>query len=443
MTHDRPTRRAGSLRPTAHADFPIQNLPFGVLPPAGDGERRAAASRSATRSSIWRALGAGLLDGEAAVPQAAAGAALNALHGARPRRARRAAPAPVSELLAQPSAQRRRGRRGRRRCCTAAECAHAPAVPRSATTPTSTPASITPTNVGRLFRPDNPLLPNYKYVPIGYHGRASSIGRRGAPVRRPQGQRKRAGRRRAELRPVAAASTTSWSWASGSGRGNALGEPIPIARGRAHHIAGLCLLNDWSARDIQAWEYQPLGPVPGQELRRPRSRPGSSRRRRWRRSASPQPRAAGGRSAAAALSLGRRRPARAARSPSTLEVLLLDRRRCAPRACRRIGCRQQRAPTSTGRVGADGRPPREQRLQPAARRPVRHRHAFPARTRDRLGSLLELSQGGKAPIDPADGETRTLPGRRRRGDLARAAASATASRRSASASAAAWSRAAG
>ena len=114
------------------------------------------------------------------------------------------------------------------------------------------------TNVGKLFRPDTPLLPNYKYVPIGYHGRASTIRASGTDVIRPSGQTKA---------PDAAAPMLGPSrkldyevelgvWV---GPGNRLGEAIPIGKASAH-IAGLCLLNDWSARDFQTWEYQPLGP---------------------------------------------------------------------------------------------------------------------------------------------------------------------------------------
>jgi fumarylacetoacetase len=119
------------------------------------------------------------------------------------------------------------------------------------------------TRVGRLFRPDQPLLPNYKYVPIGYHGRASSVAVSGTPVRRPRGQTK----------PV----PTSRDWGGVPGFGptrfldyeievamyiagaNSLGEPVDIQHA-GHRIFGLSLLNDWSARDIQSWEYQPLGP---------------------------------------------------------------------------------------------------------------------------------------------------------------------------------------
>jgi len=114
------------------------------------------------------------------------------------------------------------------------------------------------TNVGKQFRPDNPLLPNYKYVPIGYHGRASSVRVSGEPVIRPNGQRKAPD---AEVPEYGPSRRLDYELELGLwvGRGNALGEPIPIGEA-AEHIAGYCLLNDWSARDLQAWEYQPLGP---------------------------------------------------------------------------------------------------------------------------------------------------------------------------------------
>ncbi len=111
--------------------------------------------------------------------------------------------------------------------------------------------------VGKLFRPDNPLLPNYKYVPIGYHGRASSIILSGAGVRRPCGQTK-AGDSAPVFRP---AKSLDYELEVGMfvGPGNRLGESISIDEAE-QHIFGLCLVNDWSARDMQAWEYQPLGP---------------------------------------------------------------------------------------------------------------------------------------------------------------------------------------
>jgi fumarylacetoacetase len=114
------------------------------------------------------------------------------------------------------------------------------------------------TNVGKQFRPDSPLLPNYKYVPIGYHGRASSVRASGEPVIRPSGQRKPP---EAEAPEYGPSRRLDYELELGIwiGRGNDLGRPIPIGEAK-EHIAGYCLLNDWSARDLQAWEYQPLGP---------------------------------------------------------------------------------------------------------------------------------------------------------------------------------------
>jgi fumarylacetoacetase len=114
------------------------------------------------------------------------------------------------------------------------------------------------TAVGRLFRPDQPLLPNYKFVPIAYHGRASSLGVSGQEVRRPRGQVMPRGAERPQLAPSA---RLDFELEVGVliGPGNRLGSPIPIAQAE-EHVFGLCLLNDWSARDLQAWEYQPLGP---------------------------------------------------------------------------------------------------------------------------------------------------------------------------------------
>ena len=113
------------------------------------------------------------------------------------------------------------------------------------------------TNIGSMFRPDNPLLPNYKYVPIGYHGRASSVVISGTPIRRPSGQLQDGDA------PPKFAPSRQLDYESELGvfigRGNPLGEPIDIAQAE-DHMFGVCLVNDWSARDIQRWEYQPLGP---------------------------------------------------------------------------------------------------------------------------------------------------------------------------------------
>jgi fumarylacetoacetase len=113
------------------------------------------------------------------------------------------------------------------------------------------------TRVGKLFRPDNPLLPNYKFVPIAYHGRASSIVVSGTAVHRPSGQIKRG-----DAQPAyRATERLDYEVELGFflGGGSALGQPVPIARAEPH-VFGVSVVNDWSARDIQAWEYQPLGP---------------------------------------------------------------------------------------------------------------------------------------------------------------------------------------
>jgi fumarylacetoacetase len=114
------------------------------------------------------------------------------------------------------------------------------------------------TNAGRLFRPDNPLMPNYKYVPVAYHSRASSVRVSGTPVRRPSGQTKSAEAAPPAYRP---AGRLDYELELGFyiGTPSELGVPVPIANAGAH-VFGYCLLNDWSARDVQAWEAQPLGP---------------------------------------------------------------------------------------------------------------------------------------------------------------------------------------
>src|SRR5262249_44735510 len=120
------------------------------------------------------------------------------------------------------------------------------------------------TNTGRAFRPDNPLLPNYKYVPVAYHGRASSVRASGTAVRRPRGQRKRANETAPSYGP---SRNLDFELELGFyiGIPSRLGDIGPIARA-AEHIFGFCLLNDWSARDIQGWEYQPLGPFLGKNF---------------------------------------------------------------------------------------------------------------------------------------------------------------------------------
>jgi fumarylacetoacetase len=114
------------------------------------------------------------------------------------------------------------------------------------------------TNAGRMFRPDNPLLPNYKYVPVAYHSRPSSIRVSGTPVRRPHGQIKLPD---APAPVYTACRNLDYELELGFyvGVPSELGVPVGIDQA-PEHIFGFCLVNDWSARDIQAWEYQPLGP---------------------------------------------------------------------------------------------------------------------------------------------------------------------------------------
>lgn len=252
-THD-PARRSWVASADGHPDFPVQNLPLGVFsPPAGDGPR-AGVAIGAEILDLAAAAKAGLFTGEAKrAAEAASGATLNALLalGADPRRALRAR---LAELLTEGAPEREQVE---------------PLLHRAADCTLHLPAAIGDytdfyvgihhaTNVGKLFRPDNPLLPNYKWVPIGYHGRASTIVPSGVPVRRPNGQRKRPDEAEPGFGPCR---NLDYELELGIwiGPGNAQGSPIPIASA-AEHVAGFCLLNDWSARDVQAWEYQPLGP---------------------------------------------------------------------------------------------------------------------------------------------------------------------------------------
>jgi fumarylacetoacetase len=251
-THD-PAHKSWVESANGHAEFPIQNLPFGIFSPAGQAPRGGVAIGDQILD-LEKAANSDLLTGEAkAAAAAAAGPTLNALL-ALPATARRALRRRLSALLAQgaPEAAEVAGWLHAADACVL----HLPAAIGDYT---DFYAGIHHAlNVGKQFRPDNPLLPNYKHVPIGYHGRASSIRVSGAVVRRPSGQRKAPD---AETPTFGPAQRLDLELELGVwvGQGNELGQPIPIAEA-GEHIAGLCLLNDWSARDLQAWEYQPLGP---------------------------------------------------------------------------------------------------------------------------------------------------------------------------------------
>lgn len=255
-SHD-PKLRCWVPGANGHPEFPIQNLPFGVFSPAG-GRPRGGVAIGDWILDIAATLDAGLFSGIAAkAAEAAAGQTLNALMaiGKGPRRALRQR---LCQLLDANSADGAKTKALADRILhKATDCVlHLPARVGDYTDFYSGIQHAT--NVGRLLRPDNPLMPNYKYLPVGYHGRASSVRASGTPIRRPKGQRKPATEERPSFGP---SRNLDYELEIGIwiGPGNEFGQPIPIQEA-AHHIVGYCLLNDWSARDIQAWEYQPLGP---------------------------------------------------------------------------------------------------------------------------------------------------------------------------------------
>jgi fumarylacetoacetase len=233
-------------------DFPLENLPMGVFRRDGSGRPAIGVAIGDSVLDLRACVHVGLLEGLAATVEACLSDSLNALMGLgrahwRPLRRR------LTDLL------------GDRQYREMVEALLVPMREAEMLAPAAIGdysdfyASIYhATNVGKLFRPDNPLLPNYKWVPIGYHGRASSIVVSGAPVRRPCGQAKDAADETPRFGP---SRSLDYELEVGlfAGPGNRLGEPIPMDAAEAH-IFGLCLLNDWSARDLQAWEYQPLGP---------------------------------------------------------------------------------------------------------------------------------------------------------------------------------------
>lgn len=240
-----------------HPDFSLANLPLGVFSRDGN-EPRGGVAVGERILDLREACAAGLFDGAAReAAEAASGASLNAFFalGASARRALRDG---LLQLLSVDSPLRDKAEGlGERLLPMRDACRlHLPA--RVGDYTDFYVGIHHATNVGKLFRPDNPLLPNYKYVPIGYHGRASTVDVSGAPVRRPNGQTLPAGASEPVFGP---SKRLDYELELGIwiGPGNDRGEPIAIGAA-AEHIAGFCLLNDWSARDLQAWEYQPLGP---------------------------------------------------------------------------------------------------------------------------------------------------------------------------------------
>jgi fumarylacetoacetase len=234
-------------------DFPLENLPFGVFQSGKSSEARIGVAIGDSVLDLFAAAESHLLDG---LPKETVAAckqnSLNHLMSLG-REASSSLRARLLDLLLDPAAKQK----------------VEPLLQKQAEIEMQLPAHIGDytdfyasidhaTNVGRLFRPDNPLLPSYKYVPIGYHGRASSIGVSGSNIQRPSGQIKTAESDKPHFAPT---QSLDYELEVGFfiGAGNAHGCSIPIDDAESH-IFGFCLVNDWSARDIQAWEYQPLGP---------------------------------------------------------------------------------------------------------------------------------------------------------------------------------------
>ncbi len=239
-THDPALRSWVASAQDSGCDFPIQNLPFGRF--------------RTGQNEAWRI---GVAIGQEVLDLRAAGLVDHA---------------DMARLLALPAAERQALRlalsRGLRQG-SAQEAAWARALHAQRDVQLGLPCEVGDytdfyvgihhaTAVGRLFRPDNPLLPNYKWVPIGYHGRSSTLIASGEPLRRPRSQVKAPDAEVPELRPTA---RLDFELELGVviGAPSTLGEPVPMAQAE-NHVFGLTLFNDWSARDVQAWEYQPLGP---------------------------------------------------------------------------------------------------------------------------------------------------------------------------------------
>jgi len=254
-THDPSLRSWVQSANQQDTDFPIQNLPFGVFRPRGSTEP----------SRIGIAIGDQILD----LSRSYKAGLLQEL----PEKLQEACVAPNLNLLMAMGSE---ALLTVRHCLSKLLRSNEQAPPAETTILSPMheaelllPASIGDytdfyasifhaTNVGKLFRPDNPLLPNYKYVPIAYHGRASSIVLSGTPIKRPRGQQKSS---EEPIPSFAPSQLLDYESEVGFfvGTGNVLGQAIAIDRAE-EHVFGLCLVNDWSARDIQAWEYQPLGP---------------------------------------------------------------------------------------------------------------------------------------------------------------------------------------
>lgn len=241
-------------------DFPIQNLPFAAFARRGGGVRRVGVAIGDQLLDLGSAADRNFLEGLGAPTLRACRAEhLGPLLELGPA-AWAALRARLSDLLREgrPPAQRPVG-------CLLPQAEVTLGLPAEIRDYTDFYASLHHArNVGRLFRPDQPLLPNYAWIPIGYHGRTSSLVPSGTPVRRPRGQTMPDG---APAPTFGSSQALDYEAELGMlvGPGNRLGSAVPLPRAE-EHLFGCCLVNDWSARDIQKWEYQPLGPFLGKSF---------------------------------------------------------------------------------------------------------------------------------------------------------------------------------
>ncbi|MVN77684.1 fumarylacetoacetase [Hymenobacter sp. HMF4947] len=264
-----PTLRSWiDIRPTD--DFPIQNLPFGVMETPEWGPRVAVAI-GGYALDLYACAQLGFFDSiaedvpalGAALPKVFRRRSLNAFLRLGPL-AWRAVRERVSELLRHDNPTLRDNELAVRTCLLRQRDV-AMLRPVKPTNYVDFYSSLEhATNVGAMFRPDKPLLPNWRHLPIAYHGRANSIVVSGTDVRRPQGQYRPAGQETPVFGPTQQLDF-ELETAFVVGRGTAQGTAVPIAQAE-DHIFGLLLFNDWSARDIQSWEYQPLGPFLGKNF---------------------------------------------------------------------------------------------------------------------------------------------------------------------------------
>jgi fumarylacetoacetase len=261
VTHDRSLTSWVESANVDQTDFPVQNLPLGVFRKRDGGEPEVGVAIGDQILDVASALRERLFEGEAIkAAELASGGSLNRLMAAGrapAKRLRRAA----SLLLRADTDEGAKARTFASRILVPMSEAEL-LLPAKIGDFTDFYASIFHAQrVGRMFRPDNPLLPNYKYVPIAYHGRASTIEVSGTNFPRPAGQRRPQDASPEDAPTFEPSRALDYEAEFGVfiGAGNENGEPIPLDRA-SEHVFGMGLLNDWSARDIQAWEYQPLGP---------------------------------------------------------------------------------------------------------------------------------------------------------------------------------------